>query len=623
MPLLTKSRLILLNNKKLHSNILSRTAAKPSSIILVTNNTFSTNPHPKFTQEEIKDRLKHADDQRKIYRKQVSELRKQYKIEVDVKRQVEEREKERITTKEAIEVAQRRKIKLLKAIENERMQREIQAERRKAFGEYLKEVQIARDARRGRYKKARELVIKELEAESHLWMTTSAEVDKVLDDKNAMQELWANPYTIGARPPDSELWRFESHTADMSRSYPKRRELLLEDILSDVFAEENIDTTYWPNEKMDEVFQRNQRKKLHAMIRREGRRRLLRRQSELMKEHFTLAPNQKEAGVPLKLPPPDLNVLADEKMMEEEGLKALFENPESFLQIIDGKVVSIKDEFFHLPDGKPFPLFIGDDTPLNRPKKKEPTKKSKQQQKKESPAPDQEEESVDRFMDEESPEFLQSSKQVVSNDALENDEDFFIPEENRYTARDVDWVSEKLQTKINYFEQLEARESKSVASAQQELSQSNALGTRLPSAQESEQEDMMTQEIDLQEVVDIFKSLTPKQQEAIQDLNMEKLLEDPDISMEFIISSVANITDGRFNGTRLSREQVTKVVEAEYVLMNDKELAAELMEESQELEEKQNDGLLDHDIEDTSADHTDVIDAQQNDTTATDDKESK
>ena len=61
-----------------------------------------------------------------------------------------------------------------------------------------------------------------------------------------------------------------------------------------------------------------------------------------MKEHFALAPNQNEAGVPLKLALPDLNALANEKMMEEEGLRALFENPESFLQIIDEKVVSIR-----------------------------------------------------------------------------------------------------------------------------------------------------------------------------------------------------------------------------------------------------------------------------------------
>jgi len=205
---------------------------------------------------------------------------------------------------------------------------------------------------------------------------------------------------------------------------------------------------------------------------------------------------------------------------------------------------------------------------------------------------------------------------------LENDEDFPIPEENRYTARDVDWVSEKLQTKINYYEQLEARDSKSAA--QEDFSQSNALGTRLPS-QESAQADMMTQEMDVQEVIDIVQSLTPKQKEAIQDLNMEKLLEDPDVSMEYIISCVANITDGRFNVTRLSREQVRKYVEAEYVLTVDKEFAAQLMEESQELEEKQNAGLLDNDIEDTSAGDTDGIDAQQNDTTATDnkDKESK
>ena len=45
---------------------------------------------------------------------------------------------------------------------------------------------------------------------------------------------------------------------------------------------------------------------------------MLRRQSERMKEHFALAPNHKEAGVPLKTLPADLKSLATEKMTEEE-----------------------------------------------------------------------------------------------------------------------------------------------------------------------------------------------------------------------------------------------------------------------------------------------------------------
>ena len=56
----------------------------------------------------------------------------------------------------ATEVAQLRKINLLKATENEKAQREIQAERRKAFEECLKEVQIAWMQRAGQIKKINE-----------------------------------------------------------------------------------------------------------------------------------------------------------------------------------------------------------------------------------------------------------------------------------------------------------------------------------------------------------------------------------------------------------------------------------------------------------------------------------
>ena len=56
-----------------------------------------------------------------------------------MKRKFDERENEWIATKEATYVAQLRKTKSLKAIENERVQREIQAEKRKTVRECLKE----------------------------------------------------------------------------------------------------------------------------------------------------------------------------------------------------------------------------------------------------------------------------------------------------------------------------------------------------------------------------------------------------------------------------------------------------------------------------------------------------
>jgi len=594
MPILSKSRLILQRHNKIPKNI-SKTP------IILTNNrlNFSTNPHPKYTEEEIKERLQHANDQRKLYKKQVSELRKQYKQELDVKRREEEREQQKISTKQAIEVAHRRKVKLLRSIGNERKQRELQAERRAEFEEYLRMAQVNREARRERFVKARRLVIEDLEKESHLWMSSVEEVDKVFDDKNIMQELWTHPYTVGARPKDSVYWRFQSRTADMSRSYPKRREMLLDQILDDVHADENIDPEYWTNEKFDTVFQREQRVKLQAMIRKEGRKRLLKQQHELMKEHFTLAPNQKEAGVPLKLPPPDLSILSDEKMMEEEGLKALFESPESFFHMEDGKVIAVKDEFADLPDGRPYPLFIADDTPLVK-KKKKPEPKSKKQGKKESPAEDMEAESVDEYMDESSPDYLKEiAVTEVSNDAIPEDEDLFIPEEQRFTERDVDWVAEKLQTKITYYQQLEARDSKD--QAKQQYSQANTLGTRLPTAaqQAEKQVDETPTELNFQEVANLVKSLTSKQRDAMEDLNVDKLLLDPEVSMEYVVSCVANITDGRYGGTRLSREQVTTLVEAEYALVMNPELADELMVGSGEVVE-------DGEVED--ADSNDEVD---------------
>merc|ERR1712095_207171 len=94
----------------------------------------------------------------------------------------------------------------------------------------------------------------------------------------------------------------------------------------------------------------------------------------------------------------------------------------------------------------------------------------------------------------------------------------------------------------------------------QERSRANTIGTRLPSAEEVAETTSATNEttikIDLLEVIDIMETLTPRQKQALEDMNMEKLIANPNIPFQSIVDLVANLTDGRFDGTRLNREQV-------------------------------------------------------------------
>merc|ERR1712129_6877 len=116
-------------------------------------------------------------------------------------------------------------------------------------------------------------------------------------------------------------------------------------------------------------------------------------------------------------------------------------------------------------------------------------------------------------------------------------------------------------------------------------------------------------------------------------MDIGKLMVDSEIPLQYIVNQVANATDGRYGGTRLNMEQVQKIVEAEYVLNTDKELANRLLEESMELQQQQEDGLLlaegDENMNETDdkaeSDDDDGIDTAEEvgDSTTTDDEEPK
>jgi len=95
----------------------------------------------------------------------------------------------------------------------------------------------------------------------------------------------------------------------------------------------NLDTEYWNDERVREHQKREERARLRAIVREEGRRALLERQREMMRDIYQPGTwEERKAGKlpPSTMPAPKLDYLADYEAQEREGVAMLKKDARKF-----------------------------------------------------------------------------------------------------------------------------------------------------------------------------------------------------------------------------------------------------------------------------------------------------
>ncbi|KAL3945069.1 MAG: hypothetical protein SGBAC_000860 [Bacillariaceae sp.] len=421
------------------------------------------------------------------YKRQVSKLRKGYmaeyqrnKAEDDAQRDAEAAE----TTRRRLE---RQRAKNERSVQNVHRQQELRRQTALAFQDHLRVQQEKRDYEKDVFNRARQLVVDELEEEAPLWLTTPEEVEAAFTPE-AEQALWGRPQgVIGVPNPslDSEFWQYECHTWDMSKTYKTQQDILAEEFEDQVYAETNIDPSFWTPEKIAEREALERKAKLRANVRTVGRKSLLRRQKEFLDEEGETP----EGEVPRAKPIPSLGVLGSTKAQEKEGAEMLLKDPtkffvfqrkadsiqseasgesedtESYSGPSLGVPVDIKDPLrYNSPQGRVFPRGIGK-TPKPDMRSEKEKKRQEREEKLWAAAQAQarsDKDEIDMAADDDM-EFYGETLDYDKNDGWDSDdEEWFkgldpdrdaemmkIPREYRYREEDVDWLIQKLETKAS------------------------------------------------------------------------------------------------------------------------------------------------------------------------------
>jgi hypothetical protein len=451
-----------------------------------------------FTKKDKVAAARDYNSRRKSYRDQVSLVRKEY-FEQYQKQQEEEKEqkaaKQRELTRRRLE---RQRKKNVKSAHNAMVAEEQRVQRAREFEEHLRKKQKERDENKRRYTYARHQVLQDLEAESHLWLTTEQEVENAFTHE-AEQNLWAFSHgVLGAVNPsvDTHFWQQEAHIMDVSKTFQSKKEILLENLLGKIYYEATMDDKYWTPERLQDRQKLVQKAKLRAMVRAEGRRVLLNRQKEMLQQYFETA----EDEVPKRMPAPNVKILANKKVQEKEGVEILMKDPTMFFTFessSDQDVLGDDNDQVHvysgptlgaptglrdpLRDGKPgntvFPMGVG-----VAPKKDNRTQREKKRQEREQKlweaaqaekAEDDVENSLadpfsseapidydDNEWDSDDEEWRKGLDPVTDADVIN------LPPEHRYSEDDIRWVMEQLDLR---FEHLESQLEREIDSSKQRL----------------------------------------------------------------------------------------------------------------------------------------------------------
>lgn len=277
------------------------------------------------------------------YKRSVKALRKRYQAEHAARVERERKRKAYEDAKFKRETLERRRLKAMRSAENARKQLDKRDARLREWEAELAQTQRERDAKKELYRRARQKIADELEAECHLWLTTPEEVEKALGNPTANQVLWSRAGGMMGAPsgPDTgfgdfgDFWRYECHTWDARPTYKDPKEIMLEEIEYLSFLQANNDPRYWSKEKVEEKEKTERRARLRAIVREEGRRSLLNKQREMMRDVYGNDMGMKDDNKGGKLPPssmpaPKLDYLADFEAQEREGVKIMMEDPRRF-----------------------------------------------------------------------------------------------------------------------------------------------------------------------------------------------------------------------------------------------------------------------------------------------------
>ncbi len=448
---------------------------------------------------------------RAAYKKAVGQLRKQYALEVSQQRRTDEKAQAAKKAEDTRKRLERQRQKNTRSVMNAMRQEESRRKQQKVFEEKVKISQANREARLERFDRARRLLVQELEEESVHWLSTPEEVDAALDGVDNEQKLWSRPGGfVGAPLPteDAEFWRYESHTWNMSRTYKSSRQKLLEELEEMAYFNSNLDEGFWIDQRIKFQNELEEKAKLRALVREEGRKSLLLKQRQMMQDNHaeknSVGPDGMQP-IPTPMPAPSLNVLADYRAMEEEGVKILEENPSKFF-VFDsegtgdgdsqslGKPIRLRDPVRDSTAGTPYPELIG-----RTPKADTRTEREKKRQEKEdrmwAAAQAEAASGVEFAADDE----LMPTKDPVDYDKLGNfgddddieweegldpqkDADLFdTPRDERFNENDIEWMIENVQNKIASLEEimrLEVVSSASEEDASGEDAVEQALGVK-------------------------------------------------------------------------------------------------------------------------------------------------
>lgn len=481
-------------------------------------------------------------NRRAAYRRVVGKLRKQYAKEVLEQRKFDEKvaaEKKAAQTRKRLE---RQRLKDIRSVKNALVQEEERKKRHEDFQRELEIAQINRDARKGRYDKAKRLILKELEDEAIHWLSTPKEVDEAFG-RDSMQQLWTNPGGyIGAPMPsdDSDFWKYQSHTWDMSKNFISSREMLLKDIEEEGYHEVNVDSKYWTKERLLAKEELEEKAKLRALVREEGRKVLLVKQRRMMQDTADeIERATKEEGMmstPAKISVPSLHVLGNPKAMEKEGAKILEEDPTKFFQFDgsahsndDGDSDGLSDEDKRLlgkpvrladplrdssPTGTPYPLLIGripkPDTRTEREKKRDEREEKMWAAAEEASAAAVEfaaEDDIHTGFDPVNYDELGNrgdDADVEWEEALDAEKDaeiLAIPREERYSKEDIEWVIDQLKKKISVLKDIE-KANRANAIQETLTKQDISMNKKLDLASESDIEEVLGKKVVKENAID-------------------------------------------------------------------------------------------------------------------------
>ena len=529
--------------------------------------------------------------QRAHYKRAVSSLRKQYFAELEAQRERERVLRAEEEAKLKRESLERRRLKAVRSAENALRQVHKQERRCSEWGRELVAAQRERDTRTELFRKARQRIVDELEAECQLWLTSSDEVEKALSSPTAAQILWARPGgMIGAKSGEptgfgdqGDFWRYECHTWDARPTYKTPKEVMLEELELVTFLQANNNPNYWTKNRVEREERREQRARLRAIIREEGRRSLLNKQRETMRDIYSnIELNGKidEEGksgrlLPSDMPAPKLDYLADYEAQECEGVKILKKDPRQFFifendlpnsnnsssmhdslgksagegQSVDdataligvslGRPVGLRNPFFN---DKPtaFPVRMGRDLPEDTRTEKEKKRDERQERMRAAAEEaalaakkgiayevamaaeedlDDGSEDVDYNKAEEEAETELWAGQMDEWNDMDRKVFKMTPPNQRVTLEEVDWIIEQLKKRTKALQERLDFEDKI---RKKDLEKSVSSGTSVRPVESVDEVDKYVLEVfgyDIEKVEALVKDLTPEQLALLEDID--------------------------------------------------------------------------------------------------------